>query len=245
MYCVYIHKRKSDLSPFYVGKGKPQRPYSKAGRNQRWQRTVSKHGIVCQIVKSDMPEPCAFSLEKALIHALGKQRLCNMTDGGEGTSGRVPSCHQRQKCSLSNKGTKPSPQAMDLARKKNSKPIATRCGLQFSSVTDAAKFVNPTNWKSAKVSISFCANGNTNHSYGYEWGFVENGETNFRYVSKMSQPRPKRWRPIRCSNGLSFDAVGHAVDWLRQNGNPKANTGAVCRSAKRGENAYGMRWSYV
>jgi len=245
MYCVYIHKRKSDLTPFYVGKGKPQRPYSKVGRNQRWHRTVLKHGIIYQIVKSGMPEPCAFSLEKSLIHALGKQRLCNMTNGGEGTSGRIPSDQQREKCSRSNKGRKPSPHSIALAKKKNSKPIATRCGLRFSSVTDAAKFVSFDNWETAKVSISFCANGETNHSYGYEWGFIENGEANFCYVNKMSQPRPKRWKPVTCSNGMEFASLRHAVDWLQQNGNPKANTGAICRSLKLGGNAYGMRWFYV
>ena len=179
MYCVYLHRKKSTGEPFYVGKGKSQRPGSKIGRSQRWRRTVAKHGLAIEIVKADMPAPCSFSLEKALIYSIGRDRLCNMTDGGEGTSGRIVSESQRRKCSESNKGTKPAAHSIELARIKNSKPVATRCGMIFPSVTAAAKFVKTKNWKAAKAAICASANGKFKARYGYEWGYIIDGKPFF------------------------------------------------------------------
>jgi hypothetical protein len=244
-YCVYAHERASDGKVFYIGKGKPPRAYSKIGRSQRWLRTAQKHGLNVRYIKKEMPEPCAFSLEIALISAIGRDNLCNMTDGGEGTSGRKVTQSQRVKCSASNKGKKPAPHSISLAREKNSKPVATRCGLVFPSATAAAKAIRPQNWESAKVSICGCANGKTRRAYGYEWGFVINGSPLFRYQSKMSEPRPTRWRPVNCSNGMTFDAVGHAVDWLKSIGRSKASTGAICRAAKNSSSSYGFYWNYA
>lgn len=244
-YCDYAHNRVSDGSVFYIGKGKIARAYSKSGRSTLWHRTSQKHGLSVRYVSKDMPEPCAFSLEKALIAAIGKGNLCNLTDGGEGTSGRVVSDAQRRKCSISNKGHKPATHSIDLARLKNSKPIGTKCGLIFQSATDAAKSVNPDNWKSAKVSICACANGKNKIAYGYEWGYISNGYPVFLYKSKMNEPRPLRWRAVLCSNGMRFEAIGHAIDWLKAIGNNKASTSAICRSAKNGKKAYGFVWCYA
>jgi len=168
-YCVYAHRKASTGEVFYIGKGGPQRAASKVGRSTRWHRTVAKHGLQIEIIKSDMPEPCAFTLEKALIHSIGRDRLCNLTDGGEGTSGRVASEAQRRKCSASNKGTKPAAHSIELARVKNSKPITTECGLAFPSATAAAKFVRSKNWRAAKSAICGSANGRLGKRYGYNW----------------------------------------------------------------------------
>lgn len=244
-FCVYAHHRISDGSVFYIGKGKISRAFSKAGRSNLWNRTSQKHGLSVRYIARNMPEPCSFSLEKALIASIGKNNLCNLTDGGEGTSGRIASDAQRRKCSLSNKGHKPAPHSIDLARLKNSKPIATRCGLSFPSVTAAAKAIRPENWKAAKASICYCANGHTNRSYGFEWGYIVNGTPLFLYQNKMSEPRPLRWRSVICSNGMTFKAIGHAVDWLRLSGYSKATTGAICRAAKTGGSIYGFNWKYA
>lgn len=245
MFCVYLHKKKTTGQTFYVGKGIASRPYTQNGRSKLWRRTIAKHGLEVVVLKSGMSEPCAFAYERAIIAAIGRDNLYNLTDGGEGASGRVPSEAQRRRCSIANKGTKPARHTIEMASQKNSKPIGTRCGLRFSSATAAAKALRPDNWRAAKVSISSCAKGNTKHSYGYEWGYIKNDEPEFLYVNRMSEPRPKRWRAVRCSNGVHFDAISHAVDWLRVSGWPKANTGALCRAAKVNGIAYGLGWSYA
>lgn len=244
--CVYIHEKADTGQPFYVGKGGLSRAKSKYGRSQLWLRTVAKHGLRVRILRRDMPEPCAFSLEKAVIAAIGRENLYNLTGGGEGASGLRQSLISRHRKSIANKGTRPAQHTIDAAKKKNSKPIGTRCGLRFGSAVDAARFASPKNPKSGKVSISNCACGKAKHSYGYEWGYLdESGLPAFLYKSRMGQPKPHKWRSIDCSNGTTFPSLRHAVEWLQGEGVPKASAGALVRSAKSGGAAYGWLWSYV
>lgn len=87
-YCVYLHRRKSDGCIFYVGKGVPQRPFTKSGRNDWWHRVVKKHGKDVEIVRYFDCESDAFSFETSLISFFrASQPLVNITDGGEGVSG--------------------------------------------------------------------------------------------------------------------------------------------------------------
>ena len=244
-YCVYIHTRERDGTPFYVGKGTKKRANSMSNRTQYWKRIASKYGRTVNII-GWLPEPCAFAMEKILIHKIGRENLCNMTNGGEGTSGRVANLEQRIKCSISNSGNSPSKKCIEASRVKNNKPVGTRCGLAFESVISAAKFANPSNPKAGKASISGCARGKTKKAYGYEWGFIENGEVVFIYKNRMSQPRPARHKPIKNDNGELFISVTSAVEWLRVNGYPKASTGGICANLKgRAKSSCGRVWSYV
>lgn len=84
---VYIHRRATDGSVFYVGKGHGSRATSKFGRNAYWSRIVKRHGFVAEIVLSGLQEWFAFEFERELIAYYGRSTLCNMTDGGDGTSG--------------------------------------------------------------------------------------------------------------------------------------------------------------
>jgi len=84
---VYAHHKKSDGSIFYIGKGTGGRARNPGGRSIYWRRIVAKHGHTIRIVKKEMPEPCALSLERALIAAHGRPNLSNLTDGGDGVSG--------------------------------------------------------------------------------------------------------------------------------------------------------------
>ena len=83
---VYKHTRQTDGALFYVGKGSGKRAYSEKNRNKHWTHMVSRHGYDAHIVKSDMHEACAFSLEMALI-ASSNGNLVNVSTGGLGASG--------------------------------------------------------------------------------------------------------------------------------------------------------------
>lgn len=53
-------------------------------------------------------------------------------------------------------------------------------------------------------------------------------------------------RTVYCSNGMSFDSLYHARDWLIENGYPKAGPSAISIAARGGmEFCYGHSWSYV
>jgi hypothetical protein len=51
-------------------------------------------------------ETCAFSFERALISFYGRDKLCNLTDGGEGSSGAVRTSYHKDKYSASKIGHK-------------------------------------------------------------------------------------------------------------------------------------------
>lgn len=115
-YCVYSHSRKSDGKLFYIGKGKPSRPRSPSGRSAYWHRIVEKHGFTIKIIKSGMNEECALSFERALIAAIGRENLCNHTDGGDGC--RNPSKETRKKMSDAKIGLVRSEETIEKWRQK-------------------------------------------------------------------------------------------------------------------------------
>lgn len=83
---VYAHRKATDGSLFYIGKGKDRRAWQKYSRNRYWRHIAEKHGFTVEIVRNGLPEACALSLERAMI-ASAKSKLANQTDGGGGTSG--------------------------------------------------------------------------------------------------------------------------------------------------------------
>ena len=95
---VYVHRKATDGSVFYVGKGKGRMIYDKK-RNQHWKHIVNKHGFTADIVMRFESERCAFSFECALIKFYGRFNLCNLTDGGYGVSGMVHSEISKSKMS--------------------------------------------------------------------------------------------------------------------------------------------------
>ncbi len=95
-YYVYLHKDKDSGVPFYVGKGKQRRAYSKEGHNWYWHEKVNslKNGYVVEIVKDNLTELEACSLEQELIQKYGKTwnktgPLVNLTDGAAIEGGEI------------------------------------------------------------------------------------------------------------------------------------------------------------
>lgn len=90
---VYIHYRKSDGLPFYVGKGKNKRDKTISGRSSWWKRVVEKHGFFYKRIVSNVSEDTAFDIEKSTIALLRGSgfEICNLTNGGDGMSGHKPS----------------------------------------------------------------------------------------------------------------------------------------------------------
>ena len=93
---VYLHRKQTDNSIFYVGVGNLKRAYSKQ-RPDWWQRVVKKYGYTIEIYKSDLTQEEAFQIEIELIAKygridLGNGQLINQTKGGitvEGISEKV------------------------------------------------------------------------------------------------------------------------------------------------------------
>lgn len=86
---VYIHYRKTDHKPFYVGKGTGNRHAATGGRNEFWKRVVAKHGFYSEIIYSDLYQKQAYQLETETIKdfRIHGFKLANLTCGGDGGFG--------------------------------------------------------------------------------------------------------------------------------------------------------------
>lgn len=91
---VYLHIRKDNGQPFYVGIGstKWNRVNSKKNRNQWWLNIVKKYDYDSIFLEENLTENQSFELEKYWIKRIGRKDLglgvlVNLTDGGEGKSG--------------------------------------------------------------------------------------------------------------------------------------------------------------
>ncbi|MEN9936048.1 MAG: hypothetical protein RLZZ387_2627 [Chloroflexota bacterium] len=94
---AYIHARpdtRDALGVFYVGKGAGRRFRPSIRRNRHHSNVVAKHGaenILVGVIECSS-EDIAHALERGLIKCLRRSgaKLVNLTDGGEGSSGYVP-----------------------------------------------------------------------------------------------------------------------------------------------------------
>ena len=120
-YYTYAYLRE-DKTPYYIGKGSGKRIYSK-------DRTIKPPKDKSRIIylKQNLTEEEAFRHEIYMIDVFGRKDLgtgilYNMTNGGEGSSGWVPSEESRRKMSQSSKGkthSKETRRKMGEAKKGN------------------------------------------------------------------------------------------------------------------------------
>ena len=100
---TYAYLRE-DRTPYYIGKGEKDRIYST-------NRKINKPKDISRIIflKQNLTEAEAFRHEIYMIAVfgridLGTGILYNMTDGGEGSSGRIHSEETKKKLSEAHKG---------------------------------------------------------------------------------------------------------------------------------------------
>lgn len=87
---TYIHRKASDGSVFYVGKGISSRASTTHGRNTFWHNVVNKHGFKFEICARWQTSKEALDHERFLISCFKDMgiKLTNLTAGGDGPTGR-------------------------------------------------------------------------------------------------------------------------------------------------------------
>jgi FKBP-type peptidyl-prolyl cis-trans isomerase len=105
---VYEHHRKDTGAVFYVGKGCGQRAKNLHNRGRYWNNVAKAAGgirITYPVLGVD--EEMALLAEMELIDAYRRMgvRITNITDGGEGTTGWVPTEEVKRKIGEANKNT--------------------------------------------------------------------------------------------------------------------------------------------
>ena len=117
-YFIYRHIRLDTNKPFYIGVGTKKfqfkthnylycRAYETTGRNPFWKNVVVKTKYLVEIIFEDDSFDIIQQKEKEFIQLygridLGLGTLTNLTDGGDGCSGRSCSNETKQKISKSN-----------------------------------------------------------------------------------------------------------------------------------------------
>lgn len=110
---VYTHRRETDGSIFYVGKGRLRRAWQTHSRNDEWNKVRASDGLEISVVCKDMSEVCALTLERIGISHVGLQNLTNQRAGGYGSNcGWSPSEEARKKIGDFHRGKKKKPEAV-------------------------------------------------------------------------------------------------------------------------------------
>lgn len=269
MFYTYIHLRKSDLKPFYVGKGSGCRAWSKA-RSDWWHRIAKKHGYVVQICAEWESELDAFEHEMFLISCIKDMgiRLCNLTNGGEGASGAKHSEESRRMRSIAAKKYSSRDDVIAARRKKmaetNKKPFNSERGAEAikrnihsrPEVVEKIKKCGKSNLERINSDAELTRKRKEKLA---EYHRSEKAkEISREHLGKLHSN--KEWRDnmtrklverrsiaVRCvENGMEFKSASDAARWLSEARGKDANSThitGVCRG--RLIRAYGLAWEYL
>lgn len=214
---VYLHRRATDGSVFYVGKGKGRRGYSPIGRNKHWRYCAMKNGVTVEIYKDRMSETCAFTLEKVLISCYGIESLSNVSTGGDGSSGTVSSKRKQVYCSN---------------------------GMVFDCGSDAAKWLITVGYvKATSKIVSAVASGKKKTTYGYAFsydGVPDVPSFTGKEAQRLSvSPNEK---VVYCSNGKSYKNASQASFSITGDNTISSKIRDCCTGGRLSSG--GLTWSY-
>lgn len=192
---VYQHRRMDTNEVFYVGIGLESRPYDTNNRNKHWNHIVKNTKYDIEILDTFYDWDTASDMERRLISEYGRRdlgngTLVNMTDGGQGSLGRVAKSETLEKLSKLAKGRKldkewrrkMSESRTGLRRTEEQKVHARYCQSNnrvveqydldgnfinsFFSINEAVRQTN-----SKQSAITMCCMGKRNKHNNYIWKY--------------------------------------------------------------------------
>lgn len=203
-YYVYFHSLTSSgliNDIFYVGKGCKNRSSTFNHRNKYWHNKVNKNGgFFINHIATELTEKEAFDIEKFYISVFGKWQdnglLVNMTDGGDGVLGYIPSDEHKQKISNALKG-------------RIGKPLTKEAKLKISlAKTGVKQDPNVIKRRSEKLIGKYRNTGYSVDVYDLYGNFI----SNFKCVTELVKDlnlKSIRGNIFGCLNGVRKTAGGY------------------------------------
>jgi hypothetical protein len=157
---IYCHRRATDGTCFYIGKGKNNRYKTIQSRNPYWYNIVKKHGFIPEILINNITEEKAFELEAKFCKEIGYNNLCNIRKEKE--IGWSHNDETKLKIGLSNSKPKPQTFGEKISKLKKGKKASektkqkmreNRLGFVFSEETKqkqrltALSLIRSEKWK--------------------------------------------------------------------------------------------------
>lgn len=220
--------------PFYVGKGSNDRAFDHLKETSSYNpfkgrviRKILKEELelIVTIKKKHLSEIDAFELEKSLISKIGRRQLklgplTNLTDGGEGVSGKVWSNVERLKQSIRQKKRHANKSDQDILNFSNTIKAAKRrspseyqkdVSKYNSDIQVITKFISYSETKHVEVKrncgcrASFCSRSLTNHKVRqcFDCKFKQHLPSNITIIES-----PKSSRALgkfKCEEGHVFE----------------------------------------
>ena len=189
---VYTFSVPGDLSPFYIGKGRPERPTAhftptNLGKKTHFYNKLNfllLKGIYpeIKIVASGLSEKQAFDLEINLIQIYGRQDnktgcLANHTDGGDGCSGNHQNLGRER--SLEHRLAQSKPRSQ-RAKENSRQAVRKSCGTPIESFNLKTGQTIKKYECQADVKLEGYGQGNVanvlagrlKHAYGLGWRYT-------------------------------------------------------------------------
>ena len=248
---VYVHRRATDGTIFYVGKGCGNRHLVSFGRNDWWQRVAAKHGWRSEIVTDGLTNKEAMAAEKALIAQT--ENLVNLTSGGEGFEiypaakekmrqaklGRRQSPEHAHKSRTNKIGKKQPASAIEALRLRKSKRIINSDGEIFPSASEAARVFSARFDKyCSQGNICNAATAGRANAYGVSWSY------NVSQIPEFQIAKGNAKAIVCVETGEIFPSARMALEWViswRGDGRHQC----VTQAARSGGKAYGHHWKYT
>lgn len=230
---VYIHKRMSDGTVFYVGRGKGRRAWLFSNRSLHWKRVAIKNGVYVEIIKSDIDISCSKTLEIITIALYMNNgcRIVNISDGGEGRSGV-------KTCAL----------ATENMIKSLGKKVYSSLGEVFSTVADAGRAMEGIGYGlgSAK-SISSAANGKRKTACGRAWSYncMPEHPVHFGYDSTSFYSKERRSKAVLMDDEIVFSSGKDASDFLSSQEGRAINSSYISKACSSGLLVFGHKFRYL
>ena len=230
---VYEHTRNDTGAVFYVGKGMSSRAHRTSQRNDHWNRITAKHGRSVRIVASGLDEELALLCEIELIDKYRRigVALVNLTAGGDGVRLTAEANARRAE---SVRLAYQAPELRAVAQARSRAFAADPEALARRNASIKAAYLRPD------VRAKIKKNARTPLALANHKAAMERPEVR----EKLRQANAVR---VQCiETGQIFPMVLSAVQWLKENGRPKAQGVHICQaSAGKVKTAYGYTWRYI